>query len=130
MKFKVWDKTEKKWCSGWYFLRDDGVLCGYDCCGYVEPESNNKIPVFSTGKTDKNGVELYSGDCIDLCQKEFPGMHHVKEILFVEEAWRTRDKSQKDARLGLLPLLSDFVRLDYIKIGTKFENPELLETTK
>jgi len=130
-KFKVWDINNKKFADEREFLIDcKGQLCTTTVRGQLYIVNHiNFIPVFSTTKEDKNGVELFDGDLIDQCQKEFPGEHYIKEIIFAGGAWRTRSirEKQENEHPELLRLLCEHIRLSYVKIGTKFENPELME---
>jgi hypothetical protein len=136
MKFKVWDNENKKFIDPskatsvdeMHFLTHDGKIATMGE-NVLHVYTQFLLPVFFTGVSDKNGVELFDGDIIDLYQKEFPGEHHVKEILFTGGAWRSRSVVEKlgNEHLKLLRLLCDTISLDYVKIGSKFENPELLE---
>ena len=65
-KFKVWDSLHKKWeintCEDFYIDQDGDLMRGED--GHIGDAPKYYQTVFSTGKTDKNGVELYQGDKI------------------------------------------------------------------
>ncbi len=65
MKFKVWDSKEKRWRFEPYLLNGDGFLYCIDHeWNLIQLIDNRFIPVFSTGQTDKNGVEIYEGDIV------------------------------------------------------------------
>jgi len=111
-KFKVWNKRLKSFDTTNKFMIDmqgrlyvqDGsifIICG----DWMEP-------VFSTTKEDKNGVELFDGDIV----KGFG----VKRIVTL--------KLKKYCVYGEVSIFDvDQFHSDFKKIGTKLENPELME---
>ena len=112
-KFKVWGSVNKKWLKpDNYFLDGNGGMFMNDGlhAGSCGPEIEF---VHSTGKTDKNGVELFDGD-ID---KNFG------EICYWKSMWGFNFDQHEFVSL----FQANFIH-QLEKIGTKFENPELLET--
>lgn len=62
-KFKVWDTTNKEWSPFHYYINLKGDLCTVDYSGRIMScLRKDLIIVYSTGKNDKNGVELFDGD--------------------------------------------------------------------
>lgn len=73
---------------------------------------------FSSGLTDKNGVEIYAGDIIE-CESPHHGNHLIEEVVFQQGMFMAS---------GIEYALND---LDFIKvIGNVNENPKLLEEEK
>ncbi len=104
MKFKVFDSKLKRFLSAeFYFL---------DCNGNLHYLDSNEVcsewifPVFSSGKKDKDGTELFDGDyAIDDHYKETCEIHYSND----SGCWFFGDI-----------LLSDQV-FDIEKTGSKFE---------
>jgi len=117
MKFKVWDAIYKCFYDAEesdFYLNGAGELVEYDCFeGMCRCESHLK-PIFSTEINDKNGVELFDGDIL-FCKRE----SYKGTVFFLDGSWMTDAEGFGDQRL------TDGE--DFEKIGTKFENPELLE---
>jgi len=74
MKFRVYDKHEKKYVKG-LFLDENGRLCtlrriDFDIKASEELDPNRYVVEFSTGLRDKNGVEIFENDLIVFCEKD------------------------------------------------------------
>lgn len=65
MKFRVWDSRNKRDVTheeDW-FLTSKGDLCYFDGTNGIASR-NYYVPEFSSGVTDKNGVEIYENDVV------------------------------------------------------------------
>lgn len=119
MKFKVWDTEWKKWlpeCD--YFMGSDGSLY---CFGKSKQlfKYEPAIIVFSTGKTDKNGVDWWQGDLF------YSTTNCLVEIVWSETGWGTEYLT--GGGKGAILVAYDSLLSCMEKIGNKFENPELLK---
>ena len=125
MKFKVWDKYDKKFINSEnYFINSKGTLYEYSRNTFYSDACLNFIPVYSTEKTDKNGVELFKGDKV----KRPGGDPTVVEIIFKNGCWCVLNRELR----AYYTMFDFFIQLrngkgyQCEKIGTTFENPELL----
>ena len=96
--FKVWDKAKNEWSKKNFVIDQAGNLCLLfgNLEWSKEATKSRYQPVYSTGKTDKKGVEVWIGDRLrNKNGHEFTVKHCIEGIETCE------------------------------KIGNKFENPEL-----
>lgn len=143
-KFKVWDKKLCRWQNyvHEFFINSEGELCGIDDLGSppISKCDDRYTPIFSTGKTDKNGGELFDGDAIK-CNPDkvlfkytngnsamlYPDINaDIGEIFIIKFdnvycGWSPFCDYDSDCGLYNDPKYFE-------KIGNKFENPELMET--
>ena len=112
VKFKVWDKEQKIFSISKFYLNQDGEIWFITDDGFYSAADCFE-PVFSTGKTDKNGVELFDGDIIDTLGD-----------IFVIVNKRFNDCGYNEVTPGWMDGYKKYIE----KIGNKFENPELMET--
>lgn len=115
MKFKVWDDKKQRWSSSQFFVNQKGDLCKWGTFSQqllLAPK--HYIAVFSTETHDKNGTELFDGDILKRLDGSICYIGY-KDCCFCTVNIDTGDTN----------LLSK--RNHFEKIGTKLENPELLE---
>lgn len=127
MRFRAWDKTNKRWyddfivldCLGNYYRSDDG-LYGID---------EDIIILLSSGKFDINNTEIYVGDLLN------PGLREVKFGDFISLDSDGTPFSQGNGfytishQLDLRPMPFSFAHRQSegsLIIGNVQENPELL----
>ncbi len=124
MKFKVWDSHNKKWADeSDYVIGSDGTL-HFLCFNELDTPEFVCIPVFSTGQTDKNGVEIYEGDITDKGVVKY-GTIDIQE----SDGKVTMKEKYHGFYIGKyrpFPLQTIYGEWPTV-IGNKYENPELLE---
>ena len=135
IKFRVWDKHNKKFCD-W---REASAIVGTDNsetqmrCGIIELNNNESSDyIFSqyTGLKDKNGKEIYESDIIQI--KDRFVMWSKSKGQIVEDVNAVVVWSGD----GFIPQRLPNTRLwildmeQYEVVGNIYENPELLEGIK
>lgn len=131
-KFKVWDSIGKKFVDKRdlknYVVNFEGKLFYvYDGVSLADPAMQI---IHSTGKTDKNGIEIYEGD--------IRGQKHWKYIVCFGDFRHNSEgynplqvgfyKEFLDERFGVQSFdFSEDLSKKNIHLGNKFENPELLD---
>lgn len=123
MKFKVWDSIDKKFtqAKGQFCIGQNGTL--YEACdfGGISKAGSRYTPVFFTGQIDNNKTELYDQDILS-CTINWK---KVNGLVFWNKSGSNWLVAFYD---GVCLGLSDIVSFEGVeKIGTKFENPELVE---
>ena len=126
IRFRAWDKKSQKF-RGINGTRD---LFSIRCDGFI---SEDYLLMQFTGLTDKNGVEIYEGDVLDL------GMTVNGCNLFIvvwDESrigWSVKYNVKMNTPRNYEYDINDFFRIDENTdegievIGNIYENPELLE---
>ena len=106
MKFKIYDEKQKKLLSGTgYSITGDGEVQTFNRDGIPEGTVNNRHlkPVFSSGKKDIAGREIYEGFIVDrvvaiLGDEEITGI-----VTFIDGTWWIENKQE----LRAVPLFSE-----------------------
>ncbi len=114
MKFKVFDSRLKSFLSQEFYCLDSKGKLHYqhnttECSEWIKP-------IFTTGKTDKNGAELFNGDIFNLLDSDgniiSPNNVIDHDDFIGGDYWIKNN--------GDIPI--------YEKIGSKYENPELMNS--
>jgi hypothetical protein len=128
IKFKAWDKKTKL-----MFIPDAidnrGKILMTINGDYFRPNWQTDVDVlYFTGRTDKNGKEIYYNS--DICKFSYWFFCEQIElkVIFIWDDKEMRTKLETIGDYPFTPLWYDevFTR-DFEIIGTKQENPELLE---
>jgi uncharacterized phage protein (TIGR01671 family) len=121
LKFKVWDKLEKRMIlpdqgyQGHYVLSLDGKFHNLQ----NGSGGDEYIVLQCIGEKDKNGMDIYEGDIVKVYSEEFENENFTGKVIFDEGSFLTWI-NKNDIR----GVWSD----DNIEvIGNIFETPELLE---
>jgi hypothetical protein len=114
VKFKVWDDKKKMFLDrGWpFYIGQTGRLC-FHHNGRVDKADDWLIPVLSTEEQDVDGEELFDGDIVS------NGII-TGTIVFNDSGWGI------DFGYVVMPFGKNYNKA-LRKIGSKFENPELLK---
>lgn len=105
-KFKIYDEKEKKLLSGTgYSITGDGEVQTFNRDGMPEGTLKNRHlrPVFSSGKKDVSGREIYEGFIVDRLG-QIPGDEEITGIvIFTEGAWWIENRQEQ----RVAPLFSE-----------------------
>jgi len=117
IKFRVWDKTNKRW-------EDEGVLlrASNGTVASNQPELYD-VQQF-TGFKDENGKDVFEGDIIETIEETISKGNLIisGEIIYDDGSWLV-----DFAMFGVARELSSFTDLGIEVIGNVWENPELLD---
>ncbi len=112
IKFRAWDKENKKMFEPSELVQEPNLVVGYlDSSGCPKTYDNIELMQF-TGLQDKNGKDIYEEDIIKRTSLINGQIREIKEIVRWEIGF---------SFVGF-PITSS-----YEIIGNVFENPELLE---
>lgn len=132
IKYRAWDKQTST-------LRDvlviDWVSRLVDLSGGIIERSFDEVILMQyTGLKDKNGVEIYEGDILNVLEisgikGEIIEKGYTSAVIFEDYGWMVEEGDGIQVPLVLLDSSKDWVLSDIeIKvIGNIYENPELLE---
>ncbi len=113
IKFRAWDKVEKK-----MYFSLDGFDDTFDVLNLSSSLDLDRYSLMEfTGLQDVNGNDIYEGDILEFDEKEWGG----KKIFLVRY-----DKYNQFGGAGTLRDWEIFCKI----IGNIYENPELLEDNK
>jgi len=123
IKFRAWDKTEKKMVCEYHYLYMD-ILDGEIVDHNKDDFRTDLILLQFTGLLDKQGKEIYEGDIVKLIIQHQSIVNNssleieISQVEFSPSYFRLRGSI-----LGAGSLISENIEI----IGNIFESPELLK---
>ena len=102
-----------------YFL-EGGIKVENGCCYSEFAEDGNVVLMQSTGIKDKNGVEIYEGDIVEITEHPFDKDGSFNNNFVIE--WSNESLTYLAGAL-ILARLKPYITVK----GNIYENPELLE---
>jgi len=128
LKFRIWDKTGRKWADKMGFYQD-GELGDFSECFHNSAGQNGEYFVAQqyTGLKDKNGREIYEGDLLG----QHLNFYSVVMPNYFEVYWNhlsakfeTSVHQNHSKMVAVYPVCaSDFFQMEVV--GNIFENPDL-----
>lgn len=119
IKFRAWDKKEKRFLSEKEMTEIGGFYYSYG----VDPDPEEFELVQFTGLLDRHGKEIWEGNILKV---EYVGDEpdtYIGDVVFEDSCWQMNVKKNKNHPEHQSP----FSAGDHIEIiGNIYENPELL----
>ncbi len=113
LKFRAWNVVTKTMID---LKKVTPLALNMDTDGLFIPFSDGFHIMQYTGLKDKNGVEIFEGDIVECCTRNY-------EVFYYEELTRFRLRSDNISYFVTREMGEHFLKV----IGNIHENPELLE---
>lgn len=132
VKYKAWDKVEKEWIDIKHFGFENGELWYVQAIDKNErdidppyfPDSNDIELIEYTGMSDRDGVEVFEGDIVELLTKYGKD---VGVVVFIEGCFKIRWDSKNKFPKNREMIGHYYINSKTKVIGNVYEQPELIE---
>lgn len=117
MKFRIWNKTQRKWVTDLYLSVDGELVSPAQTADVVEVGNEDYIIQKFTGFKDLNGLDVYDGDITRNCDYRF---------VVTSDYFGPTLLKRTGIAGGLMFMNDSNPYLCHEIIGNILENPELL----